>query len=182
MPTLLDQLVGGDLRSLGRSAEVAARVLARPEQLDELLDGLADADEVIRGRTADALERVSAARPDLIQPYKRELLDRAAEPDHWVVRSHLCQILPRLHPLTPRERRRLLTLMRSFLADPSSIVKAVALDACVQLSLAPGFDVERADATALVEACATRGDTAALRARARILRKQLVKLARTGRA
>ncbi len=178
MPALLDQLAGGDLRTPGRSAEVAAQVLVQPALLDGLLDGLADEDEVIRGRTADALERVSAARPDLLQPYKRELLGRIGEPDHWVVRSHLCQIVPRLGNLTARERRRLIELMYRFLADPSSIVKAVALDACVQLSLAPGFDDERTAAAALVEDCAAHGDTAALRARARILRQRLAKLAR----
>jgi len=177
MPALLDRLAGGDLRTPGRSAEVAAQVLAQPGLLDGLLDGLGDPDEVIRGRTADALERISAVRPDLIQPFKRELLDRVGEPDHWVVRSHLCQIVPRLGNLTPRERRRLIALMRGFLTDKSSIVKAVALDCCVQLSLAPGFADERSAATGLVGTCAAHGDTAALRARARLLRRQLVKLA-----
>ena len=37
-------------------------------------------------------------------------------------------------------------------------------------------------AAALVEECATRGETPALRARARLLRKQLAKLARAARA
>lgn len=182
MPSLLDQLAGGDLRTLGRSADVAAQVLAQPDLLEELLDGLGDADEVIRGRAADALERISAVRPDLIQPFKRDLLARVDEPDHWVVRAHLAQIVPRLRNLTPRERRRLIATLRGWLADKSSIVKAVALDACVQLSLAPGFEAARADAGRLVEDCAARGDTAALRARARLLRKRLAALARPARA
>jgi len=48
MPALLDQLAGGDLCTLGRSADVAAQVLARPELIDELFDGLAGDDLVIR--------------------------------------------------------------------------------------------------------------------------------------
>lgn len=182
MPTLLDQLAGGHPLTLGRTAAVADQVLAKPELIDELFDGIADENEAIRNRSIDALERVSAVRPDLLRPYKRELLTRVSRIGHWAVRSHLCQVLARLDNYTPLERRRAIALTRGWLNDPSSIVKAVALDCLVQLSLAPGFDEERAAATALVEECATHGETAALRARARLLQKQLAKLARVARA
>jgi hypothetical protein len=182
MPTLLDQLAGGHPLTLGRTAAVAAMVLARPELIDELFDGVADDDETIRNRSMDALERVSASQPALLRPYKRELLTHVAKIGHWAVRSHLCQVLARLDNYTPAERRRTLALVRGWLTDPSSIVKAVALDCLVRLSLAPGFAAERAEAAALVEACATRGDTPALRARARLMRKLLAKLARPARA
>lgn len=182
MPTLLDQLAGGDPLTLGRTVAVAAQVLARPELIDELFDGIAGDDEAIRNRSIDALERVSVERPDLLRPYKRELLTRVSRIGHWAVRSHLCQVLARLDNYTPAERRRTIALARSWLNDPSSIVKAVALDCLVQLSLAPGFGAERAAATAMVEECAMHGATAALRARARLLRTQLAKLARPARA
>lgn len=182
MPTLLDQLAGGHPLTLGRTAAVAAQVLAQPELIDELFDGIADDDEAIRNRSIDALERVSARRPDLLRPYKRELLTRVSRIGHWAVRSHLCQILGRLDNYTPGERRRSITLIRGWLDEKSSIVKAVALDCLVQLSLAPGFAAERSAATAFVEECAAHGETAALRARARLLRKQLAKLARAARA
>lgn len=182
MPTLLDQLSGGAPHMLGRSREVAAQVLAQPDLIDELFDGIADDDETIRNRSSDALERVAAARPDLLRPYKRELLTRVTRIDHWIVRTHTCQILARLDNYTPAERRRTIVLMRSWLGEKSSIVKAVALDCAVQLSLAPGFSAERARAAALVEECAAHGETPALRARARLLRKQLAKLARESRA
>ena len=182
MPTLLDQLAGGDPLTLGRTVAVAAQVLAHPELIDGLFDGIADDDDAIRNRSIDALERVSAVRPDLLRPYKRELLTRVSRIGHWAVRSHLCQVLARVDNYTPAERRRAIALARGWLGEPSSIVKAVALDCLVQLSLAPGFAVERAAAAALVEECAARGETAALRARARLLRKQLAKLARPARA
>jgi hypothetical protein len=182
MPTLLDQLAGDDPMALGRMAEVAAQVLARPELIDELFDGLAGDDEGIRNRASGALKRVADDRPDLLRPYKKELLTRVARIDHWVVRSRLCQMLGRLDNYTPNERRRTITTMRAWLGQKSSVVKAVALDCTVQLSLAPGFAPERAEAAALVEECASQGDTPAVRARARLLRKQLAKLARTARA
>ncbi len=182
MPTLLDQLSGGDRRTVGRSAAVAAQVLARPELMDELFDGLASGDGILMGRSADALEKVARSRPDLLQPYKRELLTRVSRLEPWVVRAHTCELLALVPRYTPAERRRALQLVRGFLADRSSIVKALALDCIVRLSLAPGFSAERTAAAALVEACANEGETPALRARARILRKLLAKLARTSRA
>ncbi len=182
MPTLLDQLVEGPAYQVGRSAEVAAQVLARPELIDELFDGLAGEDEGVRNRASGALEKVSAARPDLLRPYKRELLTRVSRIDHWVVRSRFCQMLARLDHLTPAERRRMIALVRGWLDDRSSVVKAVALDCVVQLSLAPGFAAERTAAADLVEECAAHGATPALRARARLMRKQLAKLARAASA
>jgi hypothetical protein len=175
MPTLLEQLAGGDLRTLGQSAEVATRVLARPELIDELFDGIAGNDEVVMGRAIDALEKVSAVRPDLIQPYKRELLGRVAKSPHWVVREHVCQLLPRLTSLTAAERRRALALIGGYLDDRSSVVKAFALECLVHLSAAPGFGRERMAVAALVERCATRGDTAALRARARKMQRLMAR-------
>ncbi|HEX2860423.1 MAG TPA: hypothetical protein VHN79_02240 [Lacunisphaera sp.] len=178
MPTLLDQLADGPVWAAGRSARVAAQVLAQPEQIDELFDGLADEQEGIRNRAARALEEISAARPELLLPYKRELLTRATRIEHWIVRSHLCHILPRLGNLTTAERRRAIALLRGWMASRSIVTKVDALEGLVRLSLAPGFAAERAAATALLEDRATHGDTPALRARARILHKHLAKLAR----
>lgn len=171
MPDLLEQLAGGDRRTLGRSAEVAAQVLAQPAWIDRLFDGLAEDDAVIRGRAADALEKVSAARPDLIQPYKAELLTQVVAIDDWVVRAHLCQILPRLGGLTPAERRRALATVHGYLADRSSIVRALALECLVHLSRTAGFSRERKTVDALVLRLTTAGGTPALRARARKMQR-----------
>ncbi len=175
MSTLLEMLAGGDLRTVGRSAEVAERVLAQPESIDELFDGIASDDTVIRGRACDALEKVSAMRPDLVQPYKRELLERVAAIDHWVVRSHVCQILPRLSALTAAERRSALARVRGYMEDRSSIVQAVALECLVRLSRASRFDRERREIEALVERCVAQGRTPALRARARGMKKLIAR-------
>jgi hypothetical protein len=182
MPTLLDQLVDGPPWAAGRSAAVAAQVLAQPGLIDELFDGLADDNAGLRNRASRALEEVSTVRPDLLLPYKRELLTRVARIDHWIVRSNLCHMLPRLTNLTATERRRAIALARSWIDRPGIVVKANALDCVVQLSLAPGHAAEHAAAVALIEDCATRGESPAVRARARILRKQLAKLARAARA
>ena len=59
------------------------------------------------------------------------------------------------------------------LSDPSSVVKACALDCLVQLSLVPKFARELAQAQHHVEHSAEHGDTPALRARARKMQRQL---------
>lgn len=181
MPRPLDLIAEGPPFQVRGTAEAAARVLAEPGLIDELFDGLADNNEGLRNRAAGALAKVAAARPDLLAPYKRELLTRVARIEHWVVRSRFCPILARVPNLTVRERRRAIALVRGWIDARSSVVKAVALDCVVQLSLAPGFGAERAAASALVEECAEHGATPALRARARLMRKQLAKLARTTR-
>jgi hypothetical protein len=64
MNTLLQKLSGGDLRSNGRAEEVAERVTRNPRLLEQLLEGLSEPDDVIRARTAHALERVSRKNQD----------------------------------------------------------------------------------------------------------------------
>jgi hypothetical protein len=59
MNTLLQKLSGGDLRSDGRADEVAEEVTRNPRLLGQLFEGLSEHDDVIRARTAHALERVS---------------------------------------------------------------------------------------------------------------------------
>jgi hypothetical protein len=55
----LSILEGRDLRSDGRSEEVVQQVLSYPSLLPDLIKGLSVEDDVARGRTADALEKVS---------------------------------------------------------------------------------------------------------------------------
>ncbi len=178
MPTLLDQLVDGPAWARGHSARVAAQAISQPGLVDELFDGLADDHAGIRNRAARALEEVSRSRPDLLLPYKRELLTRVWRIEHWIVRSHLCRMLPRLG-LNATERRRALALAHAWLRDGTIVVQADALECIVRLSTAPGIADGPAAAARLVEECAAHGGSPAVRARARILRKHLAKLART---
>ena len=80
MNQILSWLAGGDLRSDGEASEVAAFVLANPQVFDDLLDGLTISDDVVRGRTADALEKVARSRPDLLNEHL-DLLIQVAERD-----------------------------------------------------------------------------------------------------
>lgn len=132
MASLLEMLSGGDRRSIGRANEVTAQVLRDPTLFGQLFDGMAADDPVIRMRAADAVEKVTAVRPDLLQPYRRELIGRIARIEQPEVRWHFAQIAPRLE-LTEKQRSKVIDILLSYMEDESAIVRAFSLQALVDL-------------------------------------------------
>jgi hypothetical protein len=132
-PRPLALLAGGDRRSIGRSNEVVRLVLARPALSRELFAGLALGDPVVRLRAADALEKVTRVRPDLLGLHGAALLRLAAGEAQPEVRWHLAQMIPRL-ALAPAERRTAARIVRRWLADRSRIVQVFALQALADLA------------------------------------------------
>ncbi len=164
-------LQGGDRRSIGRSDQVVARILQHPDSFPELIECLWSDDPVVRMRAADAAEKVSAQRPDLLKPFKAELLGLADETIQPELRWHLALMIPRL-PLAHRERERAIGTLRSFLDDRSSIVKTFAIQALVELTENhPTLQPEMVD---LLEQFCSAG-TPAMKARSRKLLKTLKK-------
>jgi hypothetical protein len=135
MHPLLKKLSGGDRRSIGRSNEVAAHVLAHPGSFRHLIKGLTADDAVVRMRAADAIEKISARRPELLRPHKRKLLAVAGSTDQQEIRWHAALIIPRLN-LTPKERVAALDILFDYLRDKSSIVKTWAMQAIWDLAAA----------------------------------------------
>jgi hypothetical protein len=72
--SLLALFTGGDRRSIGRADEVAAAVLQSPGLFPQLIKGLWSTDSLVRMRAADAVEKISREKPELLRPYKKELL------------------------------------------------------------------------------------------------------------
>ena len=162
-------LRGGDRRSIGRSNAVVKFVLRAPKRFAELLRCLWSDDLIVRMRAADAAEKVSDRKPELLKSYKAELLGLLAETDQIELRWHLAQMIPRLR-LTQVERRRAAEALQLYLQDRSSIVRTFALQALTDLSrddaaLRPGV-------REILEQSAVTG-TAAMKARARKLLKEL---------
>jgi HEAT repeat protein len=162
-------LRGGDRRSIGQSNRVVRLILGQPKRFAELLECLWSDDPVVRMRAADAAEKISAQRPELVHPFKAELLGLARETTQQELRWHLAQLIPRL-PLTRAERQRAIALLKEFLNDRSSIVKTFALQGLAEL--AHGNPKLQADVIAVLEQ-ASRTGTPAMKARARKLLPQL---------
>jgi HEAT repeat protein len=96
MNQLLSWLAGTDLRTNGPANEVADFVLANPDAFEDLFAGLFERDDVVRGRTADALEKVTRSRPDLIRVHLPEMSSLAQEEQVPVVKMHLAMIFGHL--------------------------------------------------------------------------------------
>lgn len=125
MNDLLRELGGGDLRSEGRAAEVAARVADDPVRLAALAEGLDLDDRLIRARTCMALEILSRTHCDLLRPLRPRLIRTAERETVAQARWHLAEVF-RSVPLTPKQTERLVPVLLSYLEDPSKIVRKCA--------------------------------------------------------
>lgn len=93
---ILTWLSGGDLRSDGMANEAARVVLDNPAIIDDLMAGLSESDDVIRARTADALEKVAREMPDLLKVHLQQLIDLAGTEQVPAVKMHLAMIFGHL--------------------------------------------------------------------------------------
>ena len=164
-------LQGGDRRMIGRSDEVAVMVSQAPELFPELMAGLWSQDPLVRMRTADAAEKVTREKRELLQPYKKELLGLMVETEQQELRWHFAAMVPRLQ-LNAKERKLAISLLTGYLEDRSSIVKTFALQGLADLA---HDDQSIRPAVIGILRQAARTGTAAMKARAR---KLLVRLER----
>jgi len=166
---IIGLLKGGDGRSIGRADEVAAAVSKNLAMFPVLMKGLWSEDPLVRMRAADATEKITRSNPDLLRPYRRELLGLMAEAQQQELRWHLAAMVPRLE-LDSKERELVRSLLNSYLEDRSSIVKTFALQALADLaaqqsSIRPGvIEILRQ---------AVRNGTPAMKARSRRLLLEL---------
>lgn len=92
MNQILEWLTGDDLRSDGLANEAADAVLQNPQLFDDLYAGLSSPNDVVRGRTADALEKVARQRSDLLVAHLQELADISITDQVPMVKMHLAMI------------------------------------------------------------------------------------------
>ena len=86
-------LTGGDPRSLRNAAIVIDAASRQPERLEELVQCVFSADEIVRMRASDALEKVSRAHPGMVQRFVPRLLAEMSLIEQPSVQWHLAQIL-----------------------------------------------------------------------------------------
>jgi hypothetical protein len=96
MNQILAWLSSGDLRSDGLANEVVEIVLKNPHMFEELYEGLSEADDVVRGHAADALEKISRIRTDLLFERLSDLKRVAEEDSVPMVKMHVAMILGHL--------------------------------------------------------------------------------------
>jgi HEAT repeat protein len=123
---LLQMLSGGNLASDGQASDVADLVIKNPVLLDALINGLADPDDVIRARTAHAMERIARSHPEMVEGVFPQLITQALNDTIPMVRWHIAMIFGDLPNSDERLEPSLDTLYH-LLADPSVFVKSWAI-------------------------------------------------------
>lgn len=166
---VLALLEGEDRRSIGQANRVVEMVSKNQALFPELMSGLWSEDPLVRMRAADATEKITRTRPEWLRRYKRKLLGLMGEATQQELRWHLAAMVPRL-PLDSKERQLVISSLKSYLEDRSSIVKTSALQALVDLT-----HDEASIRSEVIEILqkATRVGTPAMKARSR---KLLVRL------
>ncbi len=133
MNPILRKLEGGDRRSIGRSNEVVADVLDDPSLFESIFNGMLTDDPIIRMRSADAIEKITAKHPEYLRPFKKKLIQQVTRINQQEVRWHVAQMLPRLE-LSPEERKETVDILIGYLDDKSSIVKTFSMQALADLA------------------------------------------------
>jgi len=96
MNQILEWLSGGDQRSDGIADEVVSIILDAPQIFDDLYEGLSHPDKVVRGRAADALEKIARTNPEFFETKMQGIIQFAKTDEHGVVRFHLAMLLGHL--------------------------------------------------------------------------------------
>lgn len=165
MNDLLVKLSGGNRRSIGRADEVAREILSDPKLFSQVFDAVLSPDPVLRMRAADAIEKATREHPELLQPYKRKIFQKAALIDQQEVRWHIALMLPRLD-LTPTEKDLAISILLDYLKHKSSIVRTCAMQGLADLAIKNAQLRKRV--LPLLESLTENG-TAAMRSRGRKL-------------
>jgi hypothetical protein len=175
--SILALLKGGDRRTIGRADQVAAMVCNHPDLFPTLIEGLWSLDPLVRMRAADATEKVTRNHPQMLDPYKKELLGLMAEAEQQELRWHLAAMVPRL-TMNRRERQSTIASLNAYLEDRSSIVKTFALQGLADLVQADSARNDPSLRLQVIETlrAATRNGTPAMKARSRKLLLKLQKI------
>jgi hypothetical protein len=134
-----------------------------------LFDGMLSDDPIVRMRSADAVEKITAKHPAYLQPYKTELIQQVAKIEQQEVRWHVAQMMPRLE-LSNQERAVVVEILLGYLDDQSKIVKTFSMQALADL--AEQAAVLRDRVIPLLEEL-TRTGSPAMRSRGRKLLEKL---------
>lgn len=131
--SILDKLRGGDLRSIGRSNEVAEDIEKNVSLFETVFRGLYDSDPVVRMRSADVIEKVTRNKPELLSNHTPEVISILTTAEQQEVCWHMAQIAPRL-AYSPNEENEIIKALKSYLTHKSKIVRVSALEALTDLA------------------------------------------------
>ena len=133
MNSFRNLLKGNDLRSIGKSNSIAL-LITDQKQFDELFKNLFADDRIIVMRAADAIEKITVAKPYYLQPHKVEVLDLMEHAGNKELQWHLALMAPRME-WSSDELSNLLSILKNWLTDKtmSKIVRVNCIQALFDL-------------------------------------------------
>ncbi len=127
MSDILQKLKGWDLRSIGKADEVVQDILNKPTLFIKVFKGITDNDPLIRMRSADVIEKVSARHPDYLQPFKEKMINEVSKIEQQEVRWHLAQMFSYIK-LNKKERDAVIKILLFYIEnDKSKIVNTFSI-------------------------------------------------------
>ena len=92
-------------------------------------------DPIVRMRSADALEKVTKTHPDLLQPFKKRLINEVSKIKQQEVRWHVAQMFSYLE-LNKSDIRSIKTILYSYIdSSKSNIVIVFSLQTLVDIAM-----------------------------------------------
>ena len=163
MNTILEWLGGGDLRSDGAANQAAEAVLQKEELILDLAEGLSHPDEIIRGRSMDALEKIARSRPDLVRGLLPEILALLERDRGLMVRMHAAMLFGHL-AVYPEVIPQVLPILLAMLKHEKTFTRSWAITSlCIIVRKFPQHQQEITQAIAPLE----NDDSTAIRTRVR---------------
>jgi hypothetical protein len=132
MDDLLNKLKGGTLISDGNADQVADEVLINPRLINFLMEGLKVQDNVVRARTAHALEKISRIHADWFSAHLTLLTMLAEDDPIPMVRWHLVMLLTNL--TTDQNHDHTMDILLNSLEDNNAFVLSWAISGLCILS------------------------------------------------
>jgi len=130
---ILDKLRGGDLRSIGRSNEVAGDIEKNVSLFETVFRGLYDSDPIVRMRSADVIEKVTQNKPELLSNHTSEVISILTTAKQQEVCWHMAQIAPRL-AYSPNEENEIIKALKRYLTHKSKIVRVSAMESLANIA------------------------------------------------
>jgi len=172
MSGLLQKLMGGDLRTIGRTPEVIQEVLENEILFEEVFNGIYHEVAIVRMRSAYAIEKLARKKPHLFAKKYQQKIKTNFEQDPFEVRMHTTLLLG-YSDFEEKELSEVIELLlRRLDTEKKTFVRVNCLQALADLALKNPTLIPEIQ---LVIEDKMQAGSASIQARGRILLKKLKK-------